>query len=327
MTASKDLFCIRSKNMAKEVAGKKGLVMRSTGSWYTVETEGGELLECRIKGKFRTKGLRTTNPVAVGDVVYYEMVDETAVITAIEPRKNYIIRKSVNLSKEAHIIAANIDRAFLIVTLAEPPTSNGFIDRFLVTAEAYSIPVTIVFNKTDLYGPEEMELLELYTLVYREIGYEIMQLSATNATDVEAFRQQLTDQVNLLSGHSGVGKSTLINGVEPELTLKTADVSGAHKKGRHTTTFAEMFSLSEGGYIIDTPGIKGFGMVDMEKEELSHYFPEMRQRMHACKFHNCLHLNEPKCAVKAALETGEIAPWRYDNYFLLYHEDVNDTYR
>lgn len=301
--------------------------MRSTGSWYQVRTADGDLLECRIKGKFRIKGVRTTNPVAVGDIVQYEITDGDAMIVEIADRKNYIIRKSVNLSKQAQIIASNIDHAYLIVTLAQPPTSTGFIDRFLVTAEAYHIPVTIVFNKLDLYGDEEHELLSEMKEVYEAVGYNTLSVSAFDEKDTAYLKELLTDQVNLLSGHSGVGKSTLINAIEPELDLKTSHVSESHNKGRHTTTFAEMFPLTNGGFIVDTPGIKGFGIIDLEREELSHSFPEMRDRMHDCKFHNCQHINEPKCAVKAAVEAGEIAEWRYTNYLSMYHDDEGQGYR
>lgn len=311
----------------EKLQNNQGLVMRSTGSWYQVLTAEDEMLECRIKGKFRTKGLRTTNPVSVGDIVTYDMVDETAVITKIADRTNYIIRKSVNLSKEAHIIASNIDHAYLIVTLAYPQTSTGFMDRFLVTAEAYHIPVTLVFNKIDVYGEKELAQLEWLQAAYEEIGYPTMAMSATNPSEVETFKNMLTDKVNLLSGHSGVGKSTLINGVEEGLTIKTDEVSDSHNKGKHTTTFAEMYKLSGGGFIIDTPGIKGFGVIDIPKEDISHSYPEMRERMHGCKFHNCLHLNEPKCAIKSAVENEEIPYWRYDSYVSLIQDDGSQSYR
>ncbi len=307
---------------------RKGLVMRSTGSWYQVLTSDKAILDCRIKGKFRLEGLRTTNPVVVGDNVGFEdMSDGSGIIRTIEPRRNYIVRKSVNLSHRAHIIAANVDRAYLIVTLAAPATSAEFIDRFLVAAEANHIPVTIIFNKVDVYSSDNIESLASWSSTYTDIGYPCMTVSAFDSEDVNRFRRALTDKVNLLSGHSGVGKSTLINAVEEGLMLKTGEISELHQEGTHTTTFAEIFPLSSGGFIIDTPGIKGFGIIDIDKEEIAHYFPEMHTLRSQCKFNNCVHINEPKCAVKDALGKGEIAASRYRSYLSIYSVEQDDDYR
>ena len=302
--------------------------MRSTGSWYQVLTGDKVILDCRIKGKFRLDGIRTTNPVVVGDYVGFEdMKDGTGVIREIEPRRNYIIRKSVNLSRQAHIIAANIDRAYLIVTLASPATSTEFIDRFLVAADVNHIPVTIIFNKVDVYSSKTIELLANLVSDYSAIGYQCMTMSALNSEDVNRFRSELTNKVNLLSGHSGVGKSTLINAVEEGLMLKIGAISELHQEGTHTTTFAEIFPLSGGGFIIDTPGIKGFGIIDIDKENIAHYFPEMNALRSGCKFNNCVHVNEPKCAVKDAVDNDEIAASRYRSYLSIYAADEDDDYR
>jgi ribosome biogenesis GTPase len=305
----------------------EGIVIRSTGSWYTVRTADAKLRECRIKGKFRIQGIKATNPVSVGDRVEIELQDDGGIITEIAPRNNYIIRKSTNLSKQVHIIAANIDQAFLLVTISHPNTSTGFIDRFLVTAEAYHIPVTLIFNKIDLYEGKAAEKLEELIATYEYIGYPCMQVSATEGTGVEEVKALMKDKVTLMSGHSGVGKSTLINTIDKELDLKTDIISESHKKGKHTTTFAEMFELDFGGFIIDTPGIKGFGIVDLEKAELSHYFPEMRERLMDCKFNNCTHINEPGCDIKAAVEEGLLPESRYINYVMLYESDEKSSYR
>ncbi len=306
----------------------EGIVLRSTGSWYLLRTPDGEELEARIKGKFRIKGIKTTNPVAVGDYVKYELKEDgEAVINDILPRKNYIIRKSVNLSKQAHIIACNVDRALLIVTIDNPRTSTGFIDRFLVTAEAYHIPVTIVFNKVDTYTEKDIKRLKDLSKVYQSIGYDCLNVSALTGDGVDKVSELLKGKTTMLSGHSGAGKSTLINAVEPNLELKTGDISSSHFKGKHTTTFAEMFELEMGGFIIDTPGIKGFGLVDLEKAELSHYFVEMRELLSGCKFNNCQHVKEPKCAIKDALADGEIAEFRYNNYLSMYLDEEGETYR
>ena len=296
----------------------KGVVLKSTGSWYQVRSfESGELFNCRIKGKFRVAGIKSTNPIAVGDVVHFHLEDHQegqGIISAIQDRKNYIVRKSVNLSKQVHIIASNMDQALLVTTLAQPMTSTGFMDRFLSTAEAYSIPTTIVFNKIDLYDEEEMMELEYREAVYSSIGYKVLKTSAMQGIGLEKLKEELKDKTTLLSGHSGVGKSTLVNAVEPNLDLRTGTVSLSHRKGQHTTTFAEMHPLRMGGDVIDTPGIKGFGMVNMKKEEISHFFPEIFALSEQCRFHNCMHLNEPECAVKSALEENKIAPTRYESY-------------
>ena len=296
----------------------KGVVLKSTGSWYQVRSfESGELFNCRIKGKFRVAGIKSTNPIAVGDVVHFHLEDHQegqGIISAIQDRKNYIVRKSVNLSKQVHIIASNMDQALLVTTLAQPMTSTGFMDRFLSTAEAYSIPTIIVFNKIDLYDEEEMMELEYREAVYSAIGYKVLKTSAMQGIGLEKLKEELKDKTTLLSGHSGVGKSTLVNAVEPNLDLRTGTVSLSHRKGQHTTTFAEMHPLRMGGDVIDTPGIKGFGMVNMKKEEISHFFPEIFALSEQCRFHNCMHLNEPQCAVKSALEENKIAPTRYESY-------------
>lgn len=303
----------------------QGLVIKSTGSWYEVQTDEGRLIKCRIKGKFRTLDIKTTNPVAVGDRVTVEPEpdQETGLITELEPRKNYIIRKSVNLSKQAQIIAANLDQAFLIVTLASPRTSLGFIDRFLVTAEAYDIPAKLIFNKLDLFSDEGLEILSQYQSIYEQAGYPCYSVSALKATNLDQLRELLKDKVTLVSGHSGVGKSTLINALLPGYELKTGDISDWSDKGKHTTTFAEMFRLPFGGYLIDTPGIRELGVFDIEKQELGRLFPEIRKLMDDCRFNNCRHINEPGCAVLEALEEGELEPSRYDSYLSIYNN--NDT--
>jgi ribosome biogenesis GTPase len=302
----------------------QGLVTKSTGSWYQVKA-GDKTIDCRIKGKFRTKGITTTNPLAVGDVVDFEMEPEqgTGVVTNLHQRKNYIIRKSINLSKQAQIIAANLDLALLVVTLASPRTSLGFIDRFLVTAEAYSIPASLIFNKLDLFSDEGLEILDDYKSIYENIGYPCYSVSALEGTNIDVVQNLLKDKVTLFSGHSGVGKSSLINSLLPDLDLRTHMVSEWSDKGMHTTTFAEMFDLPQGGYIIDTPGIRELGVIDIEKQELSHFFPEMREKLNQCRFNNCRHINEPGCAVLDALEAGEIALSRYDSYLSIYNG--NDT--
>lgn len=307
---------------------KKGLVIKSTGSWYTVKLENGELIQCRIKGKFRLKGIRTTNPVTVGDFVMLEIQeDDNGLIVEIEDRKNYIIRKSVNLSKKSHIIASNIDLAFLVVTINHPKTYANFIDRFLVSAEAYHIPTTIIFNKIDLLTEEEEKELEEYIKIYSKIGYHCIKTSVEKNINIEAVTKEMKGKTSVFSGNSGVGKSSLINLIDSKLNIKTSEISDSHNQGKHTTTFAEMHELNFGGYIIDTPGIKGLGIVDIEKEVIHHYFPEMRELMNECKFNNCVHVNEPKCAVKDAVEQGEIAQSRYQNYLSLFHEDENSGFR
>ncbi|GHC48607.1 ribosome small subunit-dependent GTPase A [Ulvibacter litoralis] len=297
---------------------KKGVVYKSTGSWYTVKAEDGTFYECRIKGKFRIKGIKSTNPVSVGDHVQFEVEtkgDETiGIITIIEERENYIIRKSVNLSKQTHIIAANIDIAFLLITLNNPPTFTSFIDRFLVTAEAYEIKAILLFNKIDTYTEDELLEVKYLAALYRDIGYECMGISAITGKNIDKLKEMMKGKVSMFSGHSGVGKSTLVNAIEPNLNLKTTEISNQHMQGQHTTTFAEMFDLSFGAQIIDTPGIKGFGVVEVEKEELGGYFPEFFKLKEHCKFNNCLHIEEPHCAVKEALENEEIAWTRYKSY-------------
>lgn len=303
----------------------RGLVIKSTGSWYQVQDESGNLYDCRIKGKFRTKGIKTTNPIAVGDWVNFDLeVDQnTGIITELEPRKNYIIRKSVNLSKQTQIIGANLDQAILVVTLASPPTSLGFIDRFLVTAEAYDIPSILVFNKLDLFSEEGLEILDEYTSIYENLGYPCYHVSAAEETNIDAVIALLKDKVTLVSGHSGVGKSTLINSIVPNAALRTGHISDWSDKGKHTTTFAEMIDLPFGGKLIDTPGIRELGVVDIEKQELSHFFPEMRAYLNKCRFNNCVHINEPGCGVLNAVENGAIESSRYESYISIYSNDDN----
>ncbi len=296
---------------------KQGLVIRSTGSWYDVRNEDGHIYRARLKGKFKIKGLKVTNPIAVGDRVQYEVEDEaenTAIISEIAPRENYIIRQSVHKTAHGHILAANIDQAVMIITLAFPRTSMGFIDRFLVTAESFRIPTTLVFNKSDLLGDDGLAFQQEVIDLYQKIGYPCLSTSATEAVGVDAFRQLLDQKVTLLAGHSGVGKSSLVNAVAPELDLRTTEVSTFANKGVHTTTFAEMFELAPNTFIIDTPGIKELGLMDTTKTEIGHYFPEMRERLNQCRYANCLHLNEPGCAIKEAVEAGEIADSRYLSY-------------
>lgn len=292
-----------------------GIVVKSTGSRYLVRIQEGNVISCVLKGKIRLDGRKTTNPVAVGDVVDIEN-DENGdtVIKNIHPRKNYIIRKSINLSKQAQILASNIDQAMLVVTLAAPRTSLGFIDRFLITAEAYSIPAILLFNKADSMNEELLDLQQEIIDIYKKVGYPCVVVSSLKKVNLDRVKELLKNKTTLLSGHSGVGKSTLINAIEPGLNLKTGDISSVHLKGMHTTTFAELHPLSFGGFIIDTPGIKELGLVEMKKEEVGHYFPEIRDRMNNCKFNNCLHINEPGCAIKKAVENAEISEERYDSY-------------
>lgn len=307
-----------------------GTVYKSTGSWYTVKSQAGDFVECRIKGKFRMKGIKSTNPIAVGDIVDFELDNTTdeiiGQIHTIHDRKNYIVRKSVNLSKQTHIIASNIDLVFLIVTIHNPVTTTSFIDRFLVTAEAYGIEAVLLFNKIDTFTPE-IEDEQLYLqYVYSEIGYRCLRVSATTGQGIDALKEMMKDKVCMFSGHSGVGKSTLVNALEPRLNLKTKEISDSHSQGQHTTTFAEMFELTFGSKIIDTPGIRGFGVVDMEKQEIGDYFPEFFALKDQCKFNNCLHKEEPHCAVKKALEEDKIAWSRYNSYLKILEGD-EETYR
>jgi len=312
---------------------KKGIVIKSTGSWYTVKTEDGNLIESRIKGNLRLKGIRSTNPIAVGDHVELTITKEdnnidsqlVGFISKIIPRTNYIIRKSPNLSKESHIIAANIDQAFLIVTIQFPVTTTTFIDRFLVSAEAYRIPCHLIFNKTDLYNDEQTDLMNTLISLYEKAGYQCLKISAKNNIGLDELKNLMKDRTNVFSGHSGVGKSTIINSIEPSINLKTGEISDAHFSGKHTTTNSEMYELEFGGYIIDTPGIKGFGVLEMEKEEISHYFPEMFKLLDGCQYYNCTHTHEPNCAVKKSVEKGEIAESRYFSYLGLL--DDEEKYR
>jgi ribosome biogenesis GTPase len=295
-----------------------GTVYKSTGSWYMVKTDEGVFYECRIKGKFRTQGIKSTNPIAVGDRVKFdiEQLGDATVgtISEIKERKNYIIRKSVNLSKQTHIIAANLDQVFLLITLNNPTTYTIFIDRFLATAVAYDIPAVLLFNKIDTYTSEELDEIKYLADIYRSIGYTCIGISAISGKNVAQVKQLMLGKTSMFAGNSGAGKSTLINTLEPTFDIKTAEISEQHQQGMHTTTFAEMFDLSFGARIIDTPGIKGFGVVDMAKEEIGDYFPEFFKLKGHCKFNNCLHLDEPQCAVKAALEDGKVAWSRYKSY-------------
>lgn len=295
----------------------KALVYKSTGSWYVVKSEAGKVMNARIKGVFRIDGVTSTNPIAVGDEVEVEMeneVEQTVTITEIYPRRNYIARATPHQNKERHIVASNLDQLLLFATLKEPRTSQGFIDRFLVAAEAYHVPPVIVFNKSDLYRKKELQLFEERKAMYESINYKVLLTSVANNTGVEELKDTLKDKTTLLSGHSGVGKSTFINAIFPELGLRTKEVSGWSGKGMHTTTFAEMFDLPFGGRIIDTPGIREFGITDIDKQELSHYYPEMRELLYRCQFNNCIHVNEPGCAVKHAVEEENISVERYISY-------------
>ncbi len=307
-----------------------GTVYKSTGSWYWVKAENNSFYKCRIKGKFRLKGIKSTNPIAVGDKVDFEIEnksdEETGVIITIFDRKNLIVRKSVNLSKQTHIIASNVDQVFLLITINNPPTFTTFIDRFLATAEAYSIETILVFNKIDTYDIEQKAEILYLKDIYEPIGYTCIEIAATTGKNVDLIKEMMQDKISMFSGHSGVGKTTLLNNIEPQLNLKTKEISEQHKQGQHTTTFAEMFDLSFNAQIIDTPGIKGFGVVDMEKDELGDYFREFFALKQDCKFNNCIHINEPSCAVKEALEKEEIAWSRYKSYLQIL-EGEEENYR
>lgn len=305
-------------------ATHSALVIKSTGSWYTVcDTITGETLTCRIRGSLRLQGSRATNPIVVGDHVRYTLQEEqTGVITEILPRRNYIIRRASNLSKESHILAANVDQAFLVVSLCHPATNCEFIDRFLVTAEAYNIPTTLLLNKSDLYTSEELQAHRKdFIQIYTSAGYEILEMTATEQHGIEAFRAKLPGKISLLSGNSGVGKSTLIRAIDPTLEIRTGMVSTSSNRGKHTTTFSEMYALHEGGYLIDTPGIKGFGLIDINDQEICRYFPELFRYASACGYYNCTHTHEPSCAVQEALLAGEISLSRYESYLKLLDDD------
>ena len=309
---------------------EKGIVLKSTGKWYNVELEDGSLVKCRIRGKLRLDGLKTTNPIAVGDVVLLnDTIDEEGnrLIEDFQKRSNYIVRKSTNLSKQKQILAANIDQAYLLVTIHSPITHLAFIDRFLVSAESFRIPTTLLFNKIDTYSEEDLEYVDALSYMYERIGYPCHKISATEKDNIDFLKNEIAGKQVMISGHSGVGKSTLVNALDATIQLKVGEISKAHKQGQHTTTFAEMHKLVSGGYIIDTPGIRAFGIVDLDKTVISHYFPEMREIMNACKFNNCQHINEPKCAIKDAVESGDIDESRYMTYLQLMEEDENDIHR
>lgn len=297
------------------------LVIKSTGSWYDVRQDDGTVVACRLRGQFRIKGIKSTNPVVVGDWVDFELEnDGTGTITKIAPRRNYIERKSTNLSKITHIIASNIDLVFLMVTLKEPRTSLGFIDRFLVSAESFRIPVCLVFNKMDLYDEQELEMVDLLGALYKNIGYDVVHTSTVTGLGIDEMKAKMEGKVCLFSGHSGTGKSALIKSIDPSLDIKVGEISKQHLKGKHTTTFAEMFPMA-GGYMMDTPGIKEFGLIQYSKEEIKDYFPEIRAYNNKCKFDNCIHLHEPGCAVQQAVEEGLICQTRYENYLAILLDD------
>jgi len=308
---------------------KEGLVIKSTGSWYIVIDSNKTEYNCKIRGKFRIKGIKSTNPIAVGDHVYFTLDEKEniGVINKIKPRKNYIVRKSVNLSKQLHIIAANIDVAFLMITLKEPQTSSEFIDRVLVTAEAYKIPTILLFNKIDILNDEEKELLEYYKMIYTIAGYKCIEIVANKGKNIDLVKTEMKGKTSVVIGHSGVGKSTLINSIEDNLLARVSEISDYHKSGMHTTTFAEMFELSFGGYYIDTPGIKGFGLFEFKKEELHHYFPEIFAKSKECKYYNCTHTHEPGCAVKQAIDDELLSQERYYNYISIYNGDDEEKHR
>jgi ribosome biogenesis GTPase len=308
----------------------RGLVYKSTGSWYSVKTPSNEQFDCRIKGKFRLDGIKSTNPIAVGDYVDFELEKNSDVITGIInnicERKNYVLRKSVNLSKQTHILASNIDVVFLIITISNPVTSTNFIDRFLLTSNAYSINTILLFNKIDLLDEMEKKVLKKLVNIYTNIGYECYEISAKNHYNIDKVQSLMKDKVSMFGGHSGVGKSTLINSLQPNLNLRTNNISIQHSQGQHTTTNAELYDLDFGAKIIDTPGIRGFGIVDFKKSDIKNYFPEFYKLVNQCKFNDCMHVNEPKCIVKQFVEEGKIANSRYENYLQIL-EDDKSSYR
>jgi ribosome biogenesis GTPase len=312
---------------------KKGLVIKSTGSWYIVKDEEGILFECKIKGNLRIKDLKTTNPVTIGDIVSFEHLTKDndsrkmnfGLIYAVEERKNYIIRKSQNLSKQAHIIAANVDQAFLVATVCYPVTTTTFMDRYLASAEAYRIPVILLFNKTDRYDAGQLAVLREWISIYQKIGYLCIQTSMVNKSGIAGLTELMKGKISVFNGHSGVGKSTIINTIQPDLHLRTSEISDSHERGKHTTTHSELFELDFGGYIIDTPGIKAFGMLEMDSWEISHYFKEIFKISSLCQYNNCSHTHEPGCAVKNAVEKGEISESRYISYVGLL--EVDNKYR
>lgn len=307
----------------------RGLVYKSTGSWYKVRDERGEFINCRLKGKFRIKDLKVTNPVSVGDFIEFEKEDgkDTGVISKIFERENYLIRKSVNLSKQYHILASNIDQAVLVATITQPDTLNEFIDRFLVSVTAYNIPAIILVNKIDLYEDYHIEKLASWDMIYSDAGYKVLPISVAKEINIDQVKNLFKNKRTVLSGNSGVGKSSLLQSLIPELDIAVGEISEMHQQGIHTTTFAEMFDLPEGGYLIDTPGIRGLGVVDIKPEELSNYFPEFLKLKSNCKFNNCVHINEPKCAIKDALDKGLIAPERYNSYLSIFNNDQEENYR
>ena len=308
----------------------RGLVYKSTGSWYSVKTPSNDQFDCRIKGKFRLDGIKSTNPIAVGDYVDFELEKNSDVVTGVInnicERKNYVLRKSVNLSKQTHILASNIDIVFLIITISSPVTSTNFIDRFLLTSNAYSINTVLLFNKIDLLDEAEKKVLKKLIEIYTNIGYECFEISAKNQYNIDKVKFLMKDKVSMFGGHSGVGKSTLINSLQPNLNLRTNNISVQHSQGQHTTTNAELFDLDFGAKIIDTPGIRGFGIVDFNKSDIKNYFPEFYKLINQCKFNDCMHVNEPKCIVKQYVEDGKIAISRYENYLQIL-EDDKSSYR
>ena len=323
----RDVACI-VPTVFNNILLQKGLVIKSTGSRYRVLYGEGKIIDCTIKGKFRVRELRTTNPVAVGDNIIFEFEksNTSGIITEVLDRKNYILRRSSNLSKEAQIIAANIDQVFLMITIIYPETPVEFIDRFLVTAEAYRVPAFIIINKTDIYGDEEISRMTNLISMYSKIGYGCFRLSVKNGSGIDTLKEKMKDRISLISGNSGVGKSTFLNLLNPSLRLKTEEISDYHKQGKHVTTFPEMHQMPFGGFIIDTPGIKGFGVVDLERNEIYHFFPEIFRISKDCRFYNCLHVDEPDCAVRAAVESLQIDPLRYRSYINII-EDENRKYR